>query len=415
MAKSVKSTAYVEFEANAGTRHLRPKIILYMAYRNLIARKLRTFLTAGGVLIGIGSITFLLSFSLGLQNLVFKQVIGSKSVTAVDVTPPSSNIVPLDAPNISKIRQIPHVTDVAKSYTLASKVTLGQSSTDAVVYGADSTYLNLSSLRLTTKGSLKLGPGEILVNSSLTRLIGISDPAKATGKVLRLDILAPAGDGAKRHLLANGVIKGVVDTGSGSEVFMPDTFFASAGVTNYAQAKVMVDSESNVAAVRKRIEVLGFNTTSPIDTLNQIKQVFVFFNFILAGFGGIGMLIAVLGMFNTLTISLLERTREIALMISLGARRKDIRRLFVAEAVGLAVLGGICGIASSWLLGVAINLGLTRLASSRGVTDPVNIFSLPWWLVFSTLGLVIVVALLVVAYPAWRAVRVNPIEALRHD
>lgn len=415
MAKSIKSKAYNELEKHYGSRHLKPKIIGYMAYRNLVTRKLRTFLTAGGVLIGIGSIIFLVSLGLGLQDLVSKQVIGSKSVTAIDVTAPSSGVVKLDATNVSKIRHLPNVKDVAKDYTLAGRATLGGSSTDVVVYGADETYLGLSSLHLVTSGALKLTQNQILVNTSLLKLIGISDPNKANGKVLRLDILASGADSEKRHLPADATIKGVVDTGAGAEIYMSDTFFSAAGVANFSQLKVVAADRSNVSAIRKHIEALGFTTASPLDTLAQINQVFTFFNFILAGFGGIGMLIAVLGMFNTLTISLLERTREIALMISLGARRKDIRRLFIAEAIGLAILGGVAGIAAAWLFGVAINSLLTGVAHARGVTDAVSIFSLPWWLMLSTLGLVVVVALLVVAYPAWRAVRVNPIEALRHE
>lgn len=415
MTKSIKSAAFLKLEEHYGARHLRLRIIVYMAYRNLVSRRLRTVLTAGGVLIGIGAIAFLVSLGLGLQNLVTKQVIGSKSVTAIDVTPPSSRIVELNPTNLSKIRQIPHVSSVAKSYALAAKVVLGSSATDAVVYGDDFDYLQLSSLHLATSGSLRLEDGDILVNNSLLKLIGITNPDKANGRVLHLDIQIPQTDGTKRTLSADGTIRGVVDTSAGSEIFMPDTFFSNAGLSAYSQVKVVADSESNVAGVRKGIEALGFTTSSPLDTLAQINQVFTFFNFILAGFGGIGMLIAVLGMFNTLTISLLERTREIALMISLGARRKDIRRLFIAEAVGLAILGGVAGLAAAWLLGAAINFLLTSVAHNRGVTETVSIFSMPWWLFVGTIGLVVVVALLVVAYPAWRAVRVNPIDALRHE
>jgi ABC-type antimicrobial peptide transport system permease subunit len=284
-----------------------------------------------------------------------------------------------------------------------------------VVYGADSAYLSLSSLHLVTNGGVDLGPNEILVNSSLLRLVGINDPVKAPGRQLHLAILVPEADGGKHQITIDRTIKGVVDTGSGSEIFMDSTYFTAQGVPYYSQLKVVADDKAHVPALRKQIEGLGFTTASPLDTLAQINQVFVFFNFILAGFGGIGMLIAVLGMFNTLTISLLERTREIALMVSLGARRKDIRHLFVAEAVGLATLGGLAGIASAWLLGLAIDLALTSVAHARGVTDTVSIFSVPWWLVLSSLAFIIAVALLVVAYPAWRAVRINPIDALRHE
>src|SRR5206468_3453072 len=107
---------------------------------------------------------------------------------------------------------------------------------------------------------------------------------------------------------------------------------------------------------RKQIESMGFLTTSPIDTIEQINQMFKFFNVLLAGFGAIGMIVAVLGMFNTLTISLLERTKEVGLMITLGGRNRDMRKLFIFEAVLLSVAGAVIGIVSAIILGQIINL-----------------------------------------------------------
>lgn len=410
------SQNYAELEKLMGSnRHLRKRIIGYMAVRNLVMHKLRTVLTAGGVLIGIGSITFLLSLGLGLQNLVSKQVLSSQSVTAIDVTPPTSNVVTLTSASVSKISQVDGVKDIAKSYTLASKASLGSSTTDAVVYGADQAYLDLSSLNKISAGSRELDSGHILVNTSLLKLIGVNDYKAAIGKTLTLDLIIPRTNQQKDHYSVSPEISGVVDTGNGSEIFMPIDDLAKANIGQFSQVKVVTVKESQVSEVRKAIEGLGFTTASPLDTINQINQVFTFFNFILAGFGGIGMLIAVLGMFNTLTISLLERTRETALMISLGARRSDVYKLFVAEAIGLAIVGGIMGIAVAWLLGIGINVLLMRMASSRGVTDAINLFALPWWLLLGTMSFVVFVAILVVGYPAFRAVRVNPVDALRRE
>ena len=92
--------------------------------------------------------------------------------------------------------------------------------------------------------------------------------------------------------------------------------FTNNEVAQYGQVKVETDVRANVAAVRKQIAGLGLTTASPLDTLDQINTIFTIFTFVVAGFGGIGMVIAVLGMFNTLTISLLERTSELGLMIT---------------------------------------------------------------------------------------------------
>jgi ABC-type antimicrobial peptide transport system permease subunit len=125
------------------------------------------------------------------------------------------------------------------------------------------------------------------------------------------------------------------------------------------------------------------------------------------------MVIAVLGMFNTLTITLLERTKEIGLLISLGARKKDIRRLFIVEAVVLSLSGALFGLVMAWLMGAGINTVAIGLASSRGVKDTFNIFFLPYWLILAVLLFATVVGLIVVAFPARRAVRISPVTALR--
>jgi putative ABC transport system permease protein len=165
--------------------------------------------------------------------------------------------------------------------------------------------------------------------------------------------------------------------------------------------------------VRKLVEGLGFATASPYDTLTQITQLFTDFDFILLGFGGIGMVIAVLGMFNTLTISLLERTKEVALMVTLGARKRDVRALFLNEAVFLAGVGGMIGIALAGLVGFTVNTLLSRLAHSRGVHGAVSIFYLPLWLIAVTLVFAVGTGLLVAIYPVNKAGKIDPVDILR--
>jgi putative ABC transport system permease protein len=143
--------------------------------------------------------------------------------------------------------------------------------------------------------------------------------------------------------------------------------------------------------------------------------VFKFFNVVLAGFGAVGMVVAVLGMFNTLTISLLERTKEIGLMVALGGRNRDMRKLFIFEAVLLSLVGAVVGIILAVMLGQVINLAMNALAHRRGVTEHFQLFAVPWWLVLGTILFMLVVGLVVVYLPARRAARINPIDALRRE
>lgn len=109
-------------------------------------------------------------------------------------------------------------------------------------------------------------------------------------------------------------ISGVSNDSDGNELYIPLDILTAAGATDYSQIKVEAADVGDVQGLWSQIETLGLQTQSPVDTIDQINHVFQFFNIVLVGFGAIGMAVAILGMFNTLTISLLERTREIGLI-----------------------------------------------------------------------------------------------------
>jgi ABC-type antimicrobial peptide transport system permease subunit len=112
---------------------------------------------------------------------------------------------------------------------------------------------------------------------------------------------------------------------------------------------------------------------------------------------------------------LLERTKEIGLMIAMGSRHRDIRRLFILEAVMLSLFGSVIGIILSIILGQIINLIFNSLARGRGLTEGFALFALPPWLILASIGFMILVGLAVVYFPASRAAKISPIDALRRE
>ena len=403
-------------------KYIRMRILLSMAYKNLLFKRLRTFLTVLGVVIGIGAIVFLVSLGLGLQKVVTDEIVGSNSVKAIDVSSPKPKTIKLNEDAVNKFAQYPKVESVAQTFSFAGKVVFQSSNTDTVINGSDQNYLELSSFKLVEGEKIAIpSDDQVIVNTSLLKTIGISDNAKIMKQKIKLVIPkdkrqeASGGAEVKEDFEKEVTVVGVIDSGSGAEVFTTYTLLLSSGFQDYNQVKVVVNTKEDVPAVRKQIESLGFITASPVDTLEQINQVFTILNFLLAGFGGIGMVIAVLGMFNTLTISLLERTKEIGLLISLGARRKDVKRLFVIEALALSFMGAVFGLIAAWGLGKGINMALYNLAQSRGVLDTFSVFFIPIWLIIGILAFTAITGLIVVAYPPRRASRISPIDALRHE
>lgn len=391
-------------------------IIVHIALRNLSSKKLRSLLTLFGVIIGIGAIFFLLSFGLGLQNLVTDQVIGSTSVKSIDITSPNSKILKLDGTTVEKIKNLPNIDKAGLEFSFPGSMKKSGSELDAVVYGMNDDYQALSDFDIAAGRLIKNEDATVaIINDSARSALGFSSASDAVDQTLSMYILLNDASKTQNSIEKDFKIIGVVNSGAGSEVIVPSHLFETAGVEVYSQMKVTSDSEDHVAALREKIDSLGFQTSSPNDTIDQINQIFKLFNFALVGFGAIGMIVAVLGMFNTLTISLLERTKEIGLMIALGGRNRDMSKLFVFEATLLSVMGATAGIVFAILLSLVVNAFMNNFAHKRGVTDTFTIFSYPLWLIASLLAFMVLVGLLVAFFPAKRAQRIDPIDALRRE
>lgn len=394
---------------------VKTRILLLLAARNLNFKKLRTSLTIAGVVIGIGAMVFLLSLGLGMRDLVSKQVIGNSSVKTIDVTSPKSSVLSIDRQALNQIKSIRNVTGVGETYSIVGDMSYQNSNTTLAVFAASPYYLELSSLRQQAGEITKLKDNEAYLNTTAAKAIGFDDASKAIGKTIHVKSEIESSKGDKSTFNQDLKIKAVVQTGKGSEVMFSDDLVKPYDPKSYNQLKVVANDRSTVPEIRKQIEALGFSTSSPLDTLSQINDVFRFFNVILVAFGGIGMIIAILGMFNTLTISLLERTGEIGLLLSIGARSKDITIMFILEALALSLIGGIIGIAGAGVLGVIIDQVFNKLAISRGVSGQFSFFSMPFTLLIGALLFICLVGLVVVFYPAYRAAHIDPIDVLHHD
>lgn len=393
-------------------------ILASIALSNLTHKKLRTGLTVFGIAIGIGAIYFLLSFGIGLQRLVTNEVIGNQSIKTIDVVSSNSTVIKLDDIATQRVTEIPNVTETGKAYYFPGSFKISGSESDSIVYGVDSGYQNLTYLNL-IEGKLLNNieqPNGVVINKAALEAIGLaSNPGEVINKTVEVIVPLSKVDPNLGTLTQEFVIVGVIDSGSGSEVFISSEIFKDKGIPYLTQLKVGTREISDIQAIRSQIESFGFETSSPVDTLAEINNVFRFLNYILVGFGGIGMIVAVLGMFNTLTISLLERTKEIGLMVALGARSIDMKRLFIFEAIFLSLFGSVLGISGAFLIGRVVNTVMNILAAGRGVQERFELFANPPLLILGMLVFMIVVGLAVVYLPARRAQRINPIDALRRE
>jgi len=159
---------------------------------------------------------------------------------------------------------------------------------------------------------------------------------------------------------------------------------------------------------------MGFTTFALADQFEQVKRGFVFLDMILAAVGMIAIVVASLGIINTMVMSILERYREIGIMKAVGASDRDIRNIFFFEASAIGFAGGVLGFALGWVTSGIINQVVNYFLAKQGMPF-IRYFDFPWWVFVGSLLFSIAVSLVSGIYPAYRAARVNPVVALRHD
>jgi len=186
------------------------------------------------------------------------------------------------------------------------------------------------------------------------------------------------------------------------------------GKPTYAALTIRVKNPKNVLEVEEAIKKVGFNAFSLLDAARSLRLVFTVFDLFLGLFGSLALTVASLGIINTLVMAILERRREIGVLKALGATDGDVRSLFFAEAGAMGLVGGIFGVALGWLIGQALTWG-TTIYLRRQDLPGIKISYVPWWLAASAIAFAIAVSLIAGLYPAGRAARLNPVEALRYE
>jgi putative ABC transport system permease protein len=184
--------------------------------------------------------------------------------------------------------------------------------------------------------------------------------------------------------------------------------------SEYTAVHVRTESMEDLYSVKDSIEEMGFSVFALADQLEDFRRQFLIFDALLGAVGTIALFVASLGIVNTMVTSILERTREIGVMKALGGSEGDIKRIFFVEAGTIGLVGGGLGLFLGWLVTRVANVVMNYHLRPQGL-EPTNLFHMPLWLLLGALGFSVLVSLLAGVYPAARAARVDPVEALRHD
>ncbi|MFA5157617.1 MAG: FtsX-like permease family protein [Patescibacteria group bacterium] len=394
------------------------KFLFKLAVKNLLAHRLRTVLTLAGIIIGISSVVFLISFGSGIQKLVTQQITGGDAFQLIDVGTGNSQIIKLNSETIDKIAKIQFVSSAETITNLGAKAKNGDNTMDTAFFATNEKYLDWSGKKIRYGRSLSSDNKQAVVNTSYLAFITKDNPESTLGKKINFDVIIPKelAKSGESDTKANQdfEIVGIIKDDSSPSVYVNAGAVSGWELLTFSQAKVRVTDRSKVDNIRANIEGFGLKTQYVGDTVSQVEQVFSVFKIVLGSFGFIAFLVALLGMFNTLTISLLERVKEVALMKILGMNKKNIQSLFMAEAVTLGIIGGAIGIIWGVVLGLTANAILNAFALRAG-GDPVSVFYYPFSLIMTVVLIAVLVGFITGIYPARRAAQVNALDVLRYE
>lgn len=434
--------------------------LINLSLENLKIKKTRSLVTIGGMSIGIAVIVFLVSIGYGLQNVVISRIASLDEMRQTDVaTQPGSQLV-LNDKALADFANIDHIQQVLPQIAVVAKVSFGQSQADLAAYGVTTDYLSQSAIKAsggkiftsnaqtvsanqlsqpvasssatpqsTTSASLvasaqpvslsAVATKQAVVNQAMLQLLSIPAEAQAVGQTFSSSFVATttANDGTVQTLQSLPVdytIVAVIPDQGTPLFYVPFIDLRSMGISQYSQVKLVVDKQANLNAVRQRVETLGYSSQSVVDTVAQVNTLFNTLRTLLIILGVGALFVASLGMFNTLTVSLLERTREVGLMKSMGMRSFEVRELFLTESMIMGLAGGILGLLLGIILGKTLSLGLSVLSLSQG-SGFIDVSIVPWTFAAAIIGTSLLVGFLTGLFPARRATRISALNALRYE
>jgi putative ABC transport system permease protein len=427
--------------------------LLSLVVENLARRKGRVALTAVGVIIGTAAVVLLVSLGSGLQQNAANQLGGIGDLTKINVSPnfrefdPTTGQPIIDAPlndaALAQMREMEGVTAVIPQDFLQGWAMMNVDRLEiwGQLLGVGTNNLADLGLR-SAQGSLELLPGTVIVGSQVPN--NFFDPRARPGqepaeppdllnKQITFTLIKYSEDGVEIRKTVRARVAGVLAEARDEadySIYMPlkeveamNVWFTGQRLdrnkTGYSTVIVRAAALDQVLAIADHITALGFQAWTPQSFVQGINSFYIVLQVIFGGVGAIALLVAAIGIANTMAMSILERTREIGLMKAVGATNRHVLSVFLGESAGIGFIGGLGGVAVGWSLGQVVNVFaiayLAGQAAQTGGPPPTVAVATPAWLPLFALVFATVIGLLSGLYPALRAATLSPIAALKYE
>ncbi len=382
-------------------------------------RPARTWLTILGIGVGISAVVLLVGLGFGLQQILLEKIVFGEALLSLNVTAPPSRVVVLDDAMVEELRGLEHVEDVSPMAGFSSLATFNNLTGNVFLQGVNEKYFSYAGIvakygRLFTDQETN----KIVVSGATLKLFGIDDPAQGLGKKVSFTVFIPVAGSSETQevpLSKHFEIIGVLDDQTSLAVYIPISVLRQAfAIPYYEKARVKVASNEFLNSVEDKILKKGFYVTSLSKTVDQANKIFKGIQIMLAFFGGIALIVSAIGMFNTMTVTLLERTKEIGIMRTIGGSPFNIKLMFLTESVLMGFLGGVIGIIIGIVIGFLVNYGLNVVAAHFGGTA-VSLFRYPIPFLLFIAVFSGIMGFVTGLFPSRRAAKLNPLDAIRYS
>lgn len=399
--------------------------------------KLRSVLAAVGVVLGIGSVIGVVTMGAGFQESLLGSFtsefdadllgIGIERPDATAGPPQGAPVAAFTNRDLDALAALPHAAGAGASRTLEdAEVRAG----DKALAGVAVSATRGSSFAHYDQGRAPASASEAAVsNTTAVRLMALLGTTEVLGRTLDVTY---AQDGAFRTAsvtivgveAASAFLRQETVTVDGS--FAPTVPVDGTMTQVWGSVALRATSAGDVAALRaeakaylegasdartRKGETLVFRYDTQESVTDLISQAIGSFTAFVGALGAVSLLVGLVGIANIMLVSVQERTREIGVMKATGASRGDVMLTFLVESIAICIVGAVLGIGLGMGMGIGLNALIGRLSDPALVVPFVAVWE--WYAI--AVGLGVLVGLVAGLYPAWRAARVSPVEALRYE